>query len=115
MRVKKINSQQNFKGLYVKPSASKKLESLFEKAPVTLERRVECAKAIGTMQDRMKNNPVKVFVESNRKYWWGLKATVFKDSKKEVFTQDSMFNYDFLKQAVERAEQVNKINALADF
>ena len=67
------------------------------------------------MQDRMKNNPVKVFVESNRKYWWGLKATVFKDSKKEVFTQDSMFNYDFLKQAVERAEQVNKINALADF
>ena len=34
---------------------------------------------------------------------------------KEVFTQDSMFNYDFLKQAVERAEQVHKINALADF
>lgn len=31
MRVEKINSQQNFKGLYVKPSASKKLESLFEK------------------------------------------------------------------------------------
>lgn len=115
MRVEKINSQQNFKGLYVKPSASKKLEYLFEKAPATLERRVECAKAIGTMQDRMKNNPVKVFVESNRKYWWGLKATVLNDSKKEVFTQDSMFNYDFLKQAVERAEQVHKINALADF
>ena len=33
MRVEKINSQQNFKGLYVKPSASKKLEYLFEKAP----------------------------------------------------------------------------------
>lgn len=64
MRVEKINSQQNFKGLYVKPSASKKLEYLFEKAPATLERRVECAKAIGTMQDRMKNNPVKVFVEA---------------------------------------------------
>lgn len=115
MRVEKINSQQNFNGLYVKPSASKRLESIFENAPATLDRRIEFAKAIGTMQDKMKMNPVKVNIEASRKSWWGLKATVIKGSEKEIYTQDAMFNYDFIKKAVDRAKQVYKIKALSEF
>lgn len=115
MRVAKINSQQNFNGLYVKPSASKRLESIFENAPATLDRRIEFAKAIGTMQDKMKMNPVKVNIEASRKSWWGLKATVFKGSEKEIYTQDAMFNYDFIKKQLIELSKYIKLRHYLSF
>ena len=106
MRVEKINSQQNFKGLYIKPSANQKLEKIFEKTPCSVHRRVEYAQIVGVLQDKMKNNPVKVFIESNKDYWRGLKATVFSGHDKQIYTQKSAFNYDFIKEAVNKAEQI---------
>ncbi len=112
MNIGKIDPQQNFKSLHIKPSANKKLEELFEIIPSSTLRRVEYAQAVGSFQDRMKNNPVEVFLESNKEYWWGLKATVIKGRNKSVYNQSSMFNYDFLKEAVEKAENINTLNKM---
>ncbi len=115
MRIGKIDSQQNFNGLYVKPSANKTLEALFEKTPYSGHRRVEYAKIVGSLQDKMKDNPVKIFIESNKEYWWGLKATVLGgyNKPKQVFTQKSAFNYDFIKEAVANAAIVKKVKAIS--
>ncbi len=110
MRVDKITSQQNFNGLYVRPSANSKLEELFERMPCSVDARVEHGRVVGSLQDKMKKNPVKVFIESNKEYWWGLKATVLNGSKKDVYIQKSMFNYDFLREAVAKAERLNEKN-----
>ena len=56
----------------------------------------------------MKDNPIDIFVEDNNEYWWGLKATLLNGADKKVYTQNSLFNCDFIKLAVNEALRMFK-------
>lgn len=56
----------------------------------------------------MKDNPIDIFVEDNNEYWWGLKTTLLNGSDKKVYTQNSLFNCDFIKLAVNEALRMFK-------
>lgn len=115
MYIQRVNNQNspNFgMPVVIKKSAVNKLDAIHNKC--IPERVTEDWSHLMYVRHALRKNPIKITVEDNPDYWWGLKATMKNGKETQVFTQSSMHNFNFLYQAGNQANKINEAKQKLD-